>query len=99
MSPELRRKSFRPARQISSADISSCRQGRDAESIDAILRWAQGASLDAVLWTDLPGNFNDVPKNEFVKAAVNHIQQLPAEGKALAAEYVWRAPNVIVTQA
>lgn len=75
----------------------SRRQGRDAESIDAILRWAQGASLDAVLWTDLPGNFNDVLKNEFVKAAVNHIQQLPAEGKALAVEYVWRAPNFIVT--
>jgi hypothetical protein len=75
----------------------SRRQGRDADSVDVILRWAEGASLDVVLWTDLPGNFNDVPKNEFVTAAVNHIQQLPVEAKALAAEYVWRAPEFVVT--
>jgi hypothetical protein len=75
----------------------SRRQCRDADSVDVILGWAKAASLDVVLWTDLPGDFGDIPKNEFVKAAVNHIQQLPAEGKALAAEYVWRAPELIVT--
>jgi hypothetical protein len=72
-------------------------QGREARSVDVILQWSEGASLDVVLWTDLPVDFGDVPKNEFVKAAVNHIQQLPAEAKALAAEYVWRAPEFIVT--
>jgi hypothetical protein len=75
----------------------SRRQGRDADSVEAILRWAQGASLDAVLWTDLRGDFGDVPKNQFVEVAVNHVQHLPAEAKALAAEYVWRAPDFIAT--
>lgn len=77
-------------------DVSR-RQGRDADSVDVILQWAQDASLDVVLWTDLPGDFDNVPKNDFVKAAVDHVQRLPAEAKALAAEYVWRAPEFIVT--
>jgi hypothetical protein len=75
----------------------SRRQGRDADAVDGILRWARVVSLDVVLWTDLPGDFSDVPKNEFARAAVNHIQQLPPEGRVLAAEYVWRAPESIVT--
>jgi hypothetical protein len=73
------------------------REGRDADSVDVILRWAQSASLDVVLWTDLQGHFANVPKDEFVNAAVEHLQRLPAEAKALAAEYVWRAPEFIVT--
>ena len=75
----------------------SHRQDRDGDAIDAILRWAQAASLDIVLWTNLTGDFGDVQRNDFVKAAVDHIQQLPAQGKVLAAEYVWRAPDFIVT--
>ena len=75
----------------------SRRQGRDADSVDVILHWAQGASLDVVLWTDLPGDFGDVPKSKFAEAAVNHVQQLPTEAKALAAEYIWRAPEFVVT--
>jgi len=78
-------------------DGSGSRQGRDADSVDAILRWAHGAALDVVLWTDLPGDFDSVPKNDFLTAAVNHVQQLRADAKALAAEYVWRAPAFIVT--
>lgn len=75
----------------------SRRQGRDADSVDAILRWAEDVALDVVLWTDLTSDFDCVPGDEFVTAAVNHVQQLPAEAKALAAEYVWRAPDFIVT--
>lgn len=36
-------------------------------------------------------------KKDFLDAAVNHVQQLPPEGKAMAAEYVWRAPDFVVT--
>ena len=75
----------------------SRRQGRDGDSVDGILRWAQNASLDVVLWTDLPGHFAEIPRDGFVKAAVDHVKSLPAEAKALAAEYVWRAPEFIVT--
>jgi hypothetical protein len=75
----------------------SRRQGRDTNSIDVILQWAKDKSIDVVLWTDLPGSFDGVPKKDFLNAAVNHLQQLPPEGKALAAEYVWCAPHFIIT--
>lgn len=75
----------------------SGRQGRDANSVDVILQWAKGAAIDVVLWTDLPGSFDDIPADEFLKAAVHHVQQLSPEGKVKAAEYVWRAPDFIQT--
>jgi hypothetical protein len=73
----------------------SRRNGRAADSVDVILQWAQGAALDVVLWTDLPGDFDNVPRNEFVKAAVDHVQRLPAEAKALAAPtcFLARTPS------
>jgi hypothetical protein len=72
-------------------------QCRDPNSIDVICQWAKHKSIDVVLWTDLPGSFDVVPKRDFLNAAVNHVQQLPPEGKAMAAEYVWRAPDFIAT--
>lgn len=75
----------------------SRRQGRDANSIGVILQWAKDRPIDVVLWTDLPGSFGGVPKHEFLNAAVNHLQQLSPEGKAMAAEYVWRAPDFVNT--
>lgn len=62
-----------------------------------ISQWAKAKSIDVVLWTDRPGSFDGVPKQEFLNAAVNHVQQLPAEGKVMAAENVWRAPDFVVT--
>lgn len=78
------------------ADCSG-RQGRDANSVDAIRQWAKVAAIDVVLWTDLPGSFDKVSADEFLKAAVHHVQQLSLEGKVKAAEYVWRAPDFIQT--
>lgn len=75
----------------------SRRQGRDANSIDVIFQWAKDKSVDFVLWTDLPGSFDDVAKHDFLNAAVNHVQLLPPAGKAKAAEYVWCAPDFVVT--
>jgi hypothetical protein len=75
----------------------SRRDGRDAKSNELIFQWAKARSIDVVLWTDLPGSFDGVTKHEFLNAAVNHVQQLPARGKVMAAEYVWRAPDFIVT--
>jgi hypothetical protein len=49
------------------------------------------------LWTDLPSSFDGVAKADFLNAAVNHVQQLPPKGKVMAAEYVWRAPDFVVT--
>ena len=78
------------------ADGSHC-QGRDAHSIGVISQWAKDKSIDVVLWTDLRGSFDGVVKRDFLNAAVNHVQRLPPEGKAMAAEYVWRAPDFVVT--
>jgi hypothetical protein len=75
----------------------SRRQGRDTRSVDVILQWAKSAAIDVVLWTDLPGSFDDVPAGEFLKVSIHHVQQLPAEGKVKAAEYVCRAPDFIRT--
>jgi hypothetical protein len=71
--------------------------GRDAHSVDAILQWAKDKRIDFVLWTDLPGSFDVVPADEFLKSAVHHLQELSPEGKAKAAEYIWRAPDFIQT--
>lgn len=60
--------------------------------------WAKSKSIDAVVWTGLPTNFKDETSEDFsVDAAIRHLQNLSAEGKALAAEYVWRAPDLVQT--
>lgn len=65
-----------------------------------ILTWATNKKLDSVVWTALQSNFAD--KSKFkrpfsIQSAVEHIQALNPEGKAKAAEYVWRAPAFIQT--
>lgn len=65
---------------------------------DPILAWAQLKKLDAVVWTALKSNFKEKAKQAFtVKAAVSYLKTLKPEGKAKAAEYVWRAPNFVKT--
>ncbi len=54
-----------------------------------------------VVWTDLESNFKNKSKNKTnfsVESAIAHIQKLEAEGKAKAAEYVWRAPDFVRTE-
>ena len=66
---------------------------RDEESHDAIVSWAKSKQQNVVVWTDLPSNFNQFS----IDGAVAHIKALPPEGKAKAAEYVWRAPDFVHT--
>jgi hypothetical protein len=75
----------------------SRRQGCDASAIDPTSQWAKESSVDAVVWTDFAGSFGGVPKERCLDTAVDHVQRLPPEGKAKAAEYIWRAPEFIVT--
>jgi len=66
---------------------------------DPIRTWAQLKKVDAVVWTALKSNFQQKAKQPFtVKAAVSYLKTLPAEGKAKAAEYVWRAPDFVKTR-
>ena len=63
--------------------------------------WAGKSGFDAVVWTALESNFakqNKANATEFsVENAIRHIENLSREGKARAAEYVWRAPDEIMT--
>jgi hypothetical protein len=72
-------------------------RARDQQSLDAIRQWAAEENIHAVVWTDLGGSFNDVPKEGFVRSAIQHLQGLPLDGKANAAEYIWRAPKFVAT--
>jgi hypothetical protein len=65
----------------------------------AIHDWAIAKSLDAIVWTKLESSFIDEENYDaFLKSALNHIQfRLTPEGKAKAAEYVWRAPDFVKT--
>jgi hypothetical protein len=63
-----------------------------------VREWAKKKELDAVVWTGLPSNFQEqTGKNFSVSEALTHLKGLCPEGKAKAAEYVWRAPDFIDT--
>lgn len=73
-------------------------QGGDEPTREAIKGWATEKKADVVIWTDLPANFEKEKGKPFsLDEACRHLQELPAEGKAKAAEYVWRAPDFVVT--
>ncbi|WP_457663205.1 hypothetical protein [Sinorhizobium medicae] len=64
--------------------------------------WAKAKKIHVVVWTGLPRNYEKEasPGNKSVfsvEAATAYVQNLPAEGKAKAAEYIWRAPNYVTT--
>lgn len=64
----------------------------------AIVTWAQSKEIDVVVWTGLPSNFKEETKEVFsIAAAIRHLQSLPPDAKAMAAEYVSRAPNLVNT--
>jgi hypothetical protein len=95
---DLRKREKTNAKNIGCVFVDGSRRlGRDKESVEIMFQWAKRLSLNVVLWTDLAGTFDGVAKDKFVEAAVNHMQKLSPEAKVLAAEYVWRAPDFIVT--
>lgn len=73
-------------------------QGGDEPTREAIKAWATKKKADVVIWTDLPSNFEKEKGKAFsVDEACKHLQGLSPEGKAKAAEYVWRAPDFVAT--
>lgn len=78
----------------------SRKQSRDVDSLKAITAWASSNKIDVVIWTGLSSNFKERSKCKAdfsVENALCHLQEIDAEGKAKAAEYVWRAPGFIRT--
>jgi hypothetical protein len=73
-------------------------RGRDEATCKAVCEWSKENGLDAVVWTDLGSNFEEKRHKPFdVEAALQYVQTLSADGKAKAAEYVWRAPDFVRT--
>lgn len=73
---------------------------------DAIKAWVAGQGFYAVIWTGLPSNFKEFRKKQelpdeaakfSVDNAIAHIQGLSSQAKAMAATYVWRAPDYVNT--
>lgn len=66
---------------------------------DSIKEWAQKTKIDVVVWAGLKNNFKEKNENkEFsVLEAISYLKSLPPEGKAKAAEYIFRAPDFIRT--
>ena len=73
-------------------------RARDPEAFETIVAWAKEMHIDAVVLTNLESNFAEKVNKPFsVEAAVDHIKSLLPEGKAKAAEYIWRAPDFVQT--
>jgi len=67
---------------------------------ETIARWADQTDFDAVIWTGLPNNFqemNDQGEHFSHASAIAHIESLCDEGKWKSAEYIFRAPEFIRT--
>lgn len=75
-------------------------QARDEKVLKAVQTWASKKKIDVVIWTDLEGNFperSECKKPFSIETALCHIQALDSQGKAKAAEYVWRTPTFVAT--
>ncbi len=78
----------------------SRKRSREEEVLKGIQSWALERKIDVVIWTDLVSTFRKKSKCKkpfSIEAALCHIQALDTEGKAKAAEYVWRSPEFIDT--
>ena len=96
---DLRSREVTVIRYIGAMFLDESRlHGGDEATREAIRTWAREKKIDVVIWTDLPADFQKKTGVPFsVDAACTHLQGLSAEGKAKAAEYVWRAPDFIAT--
>ena len=97
---------LRSREETSCENIAYWTTGRGTSKLEAtqerIEAWAKKSNLDAVIWTALESNFTKKNKANAtvfsVENAIRHIKNLTREGKAKAAEYIWRAPNEIKTK-
>lgn len=63
-------------------------------------KWAESVGVDAVIWTALPPKFVGIETGEIADAdmAIAYLQGLSVEQKALAENYVRKAPTQITTK-
>jgi hypothetical protein len=73
-------------------------RAREAAVADTVVHWAGPAGFDAVVWTDLPANFEAVTGIRFsVDAAIDHLTTLDPAGQDAAWAYLVRAPEFVRT--
>jgi hypothetical protein len=83
-------------RDIAYVDLAA--EGPQPESVADVASWGRQRRLDFVLWTALRSNFEIKTGGPFtVPAALAYVRELKAEGKAKAADYIWRAPDFVQT--
>lgn len=72
-----------------------------ADVADEIRRWARLKKAEAVIWTDLPPNFEEKTRTELTEEnVIIYLSNLPADSKTMkmAEEYIRRAPRQIKTR-
>lgn len=73
-------------------------QSKDSQTLATVTAWAVANTIEVVVWTDLPSNFQKICCQPFsVGAALAHLRSLDAKSKSLAVEYVSRAPSFVQT--
>jgi hypothetical protein len=81
----------------------NCRNGRDRSSVfpeaaGTIRERAEKNNFDAVIWTDLPPNFERVVNMKFtVDNAQTYLHNLEKDGAAKARKYIKKAPEEVET--
>ena len=78
-------------------DHSTLNRSKSTNALGAIGAWAKEKGLDAVLWTDLAGDFDAIEQELFVPTAVKYSEGLTENGKVKAVEYVSHAPDFVRT--
>ena len=65
---------------------------------DTIKGWADEHKWDAMIWTGLPSNFEDIKNVPFtVENGLTYLRGLAGEKRGKAREYIDRAPEEVVT--
>lgn len=77
---------------------SGTERSHDAASLETIRAWATANDVDAIIWTGLQSNFNVKTGQAFsVAAAIGHLRSLDDDARAIAMDYLRRAPQFVRT--
>jgi hypothetical protein len=78
---------------VASTTINNAKAGSDS-----IKAWDADHKWDALIWTGLPSNFEDIKRIPFtVENGLTYLSSLAGEEKAKAREYIDRAPEEVIT--
>ena len=96
---DLRTREGSVTRRIGYVDLAQGAQhSRYHHIADTIKTWAEGHRFDAVVWTDLPSNFEEQTGSPFsLDTALEYLNRLPRSAAERAREYVRKAPREVDT--